>query len=301
MFANALKVAPPRSALAGEPAPAARACARVRRGAMPRTSTPFLRAPRRAAGTRLPPALAGGWREAASILARKSKPYHAVVQSALRAAACRRFRSSTAREFPFLAELEAKTDVIRAELERRSQRARDRFAPYIQYEPGAARQPVARAQPLAALEHAAPLARRQARCQRTSSAARETAARARALPMADIDGLCPNAMFSALAPKTHIPPHNGETNARVVAHLPLIVPRRMLVSRRFRGAPLASRRGADLRRHDRARGAQRQRRAARRADLRPLESAATAAERDLVKSMAAAARDFNGIGNGAKN
>ena len=31
-------------------------------------------------------------------------------------------------------------------------------------------------------------------------------------------------MFSALAPHTHIPPHNGETNARLVAHLPLIVP-----------------------------------------------------------------------------
>ena len=42
--------------------------------------------------------------------------------------------------------------------------------------------------------------------------------------MADIDGLCPNALFSALSPKTHIPPHNGETNARLVAHLPLIVP-----------------------------------------------------------------------------
>jgi aspartate beta-hydroxylase len=36
--------------------------------------------------------------------------------------------------------------------------------------------------------------------------------------------LCPNAMFSALAPKAHIPPHHGETNARLVAHLPLIVP-----------------------------------------------------------------------------
>jgi aspartyl/asparaginyl beta-hydroxylase (cupin superfamily) len=33
-------------------------------------------------------------------------------------------------------------------------------------------------------------------------------------------------MFSALAPKSHIPPHNGETNARVIAHLPLIVPER---------------------------------------------------------------------------
>jgi aspartyl/asparaginyl beta-hydroxylase (cupin superfamily) len=42
--------------------------------------------------------------------------------------------------------------------------------------------------------------------------------------MAAIDGLCPNAMFSALAPRTRIPPHHGETNARIVVHLPLIVP-----------------------------------------------------------------------------
>jgi aspartyl/asparaginyl beta-hydroxylase (cupin superfamily) len=40
----------------------------------------------------------------------------------------------------------------------------------------------------------------------------------------DIAGLCPNAMFSALAPGAHIPPHTGETNARLVAHLPLVVP-----------------------------------------------------------------------------
>jgi aspartyl/asparaginyl beta-hydroxylase (cupin superfamily) len=42
--------------------------------------------------------------------------------------------------------------------------------------------------------------------------------------MAAIAGLCPNAMFSALAPHTEIPPHTGETNARLVVHLPLIVP-----------------------------------------------------------------------------
>ena len=42
----------------------------------------------------------------------------------------------------------------------------------------------------------------------------------------DIAGLCPNAMFSALAPGAHIPPHTGETNARLVAHLPLVVPER---------------------------------------------------------------------------
>ena len=42
--------------------------------------------------------------------------------------------------------------------------------------------------------------------------------------MAEIGGLCPNAMFSALAPHTEIPPHTGETNARLVVHLPLVVP-----------------------------------------------------------------------------
>ncbi|MFZ4604067.1 MAG: aspartyl/asparaginyl beta-hydroxylase domain-containing protein, partial [Caulobacterales bacterium] len=31
-------------------------------------------------------------------------------------------------------------------------------------------------------------------------------------------------MFSVLAPHTVIPPHHGETNARLVAHLPLVVP-----------------------------------------------------------------------------
>jgi aspartyl/asparaginyl beta-hydroxylase (cupin superfamily) len=39
-----------------------------------------------------------------------------------------------------------------------------------------------------------------------------------------IDGACPNAMFSLLAPETAIPPHVGVNNSRLVCHLPLIVP-----------------------------------------------------------------------------
>ena len=39
-----------------------------------------------------------------------------------------------------------------------------------------------------------------------------------------IAGSSPNAMFSLLAPKTAIPPHVGVSNARLVCHLPLIVP-----------------------------------------------------------------------------
>jgi hypothetical protein len=44
------------------------------------------------------------------------------------------------------------------------------------------------------------------------------------LPQADVPGAGPNAMFSLLAPHTTIPPHVGVNNARLVCHLPLIVP-----------------------------------------------------------------------------
>ncbi len=43
-------------------------------------------------------------------------------------------------------------------------------------------------------------------------------------PQPDMPGRTPSAMFSLLKPHTHIPPHNGVTNARLVVHLPLIVP-----------------------------------------------------------------------------
>ena len=39
-----------------------------------------------------------------------------------------------------------------------------------------------------------------------------------------VPGASPTAMFSLLAPRTHIPPHRGATNTRLVCHLPLIVP-----------------------------------------------------------------------------
>lgn len=44
------------------------------------------------------------------------------------------------------------------------------------------------------------------------------------LPLLDLPGRGPNAMFSILQPGAHIPPHVGSTNARSVVHLPLVVP-----------------------------------------------------------------------------
>jgi len=45
-----------------------------------------------------------------------------------------------------------------------------------------------------------------------------------ACPQPDQAGRTPTAMFSLLQPHTHIPPHTGVTNARLVTHLPLIIP-----------------------------------------------------------------------------
>jgi tetratricopeptide (TPR) repeat protein len=55
------------------------------------------------------------------------------------------------------------------------------------------------------------------RCPRTSDILE-------AVPMAKVPGAAPSAFFSTLAPRTLIPPHTGVTNARLVVHVPLIVP-----------------------------------------------------------------------------
>ncbi|MDZ4812904.1 MAG: aspartyl/asparaginyl beta-hydroxylase domain-containing protein [Pseudomonadota bacterium] len=56
-----------------------------------------------------------------------------------------------------------------------------------------------------------------ARCPNTSAALE-------ALPLVRIREHAPEICFSVLAPETHILPHTGVTNIRLVAHLPLIIP-----------------------------------------------------------------------------
>lgn len=51
-----------------------------------------------------------------------------------------------------------------------------------------------------------------------------TAAALAALPLARIPGHAPEVLFSVFSPGTHLLPHRGVTNTRVVGHLPLIVP-----------------------------------------------------------------------------
>jgi aspartate beta-hydroxylase len=62
-----------------------------------------------------------------------------------------------------------------------------------------------------------PVAENLARCPATAAALA-------AVPHPTIAGRSPTAMFSLLRPKTHIPGHHGMLNARLIAHLPLIVP-----------------------------------------------------------------------------
>ena len=51
-----------------------------------------------------------------------------------------------------------------------------------------------------------------------------TARSLEALPRAMIRDHAPEILFSVLRPKAHILPHRGVTNARIVAHLPLLIP-----------------------------------------------------------------------------
>jgi hypothetical protein len=126
--------------------------------------------------------------------------------------------------FPWLEQLEAATDVIRAEVEALLARDAAGFSPYIQYPAGAPVNQWAQLnhstdwsslhlwrdgrQDLAVCEH----------CPRTTEILMS-------LPMADQPGFAPTAMYSMLAPNTAIPPHTGATNVRSIVHLPLILPR----------------------------------------------------------------------------
>jgi tetratricopeptide (TPR) repeat protein len=125
--------------------------------------------------------------------------------------------------FPWLAELEAETDAIRAELRGVLAESRAEFRPYLDHPadvPLHALQPLNRSPRWSTWflwRNGSPVAEHHARCPRTAGALAR-------LPLCDIPGAAPVAMFSALEPHTHIGTHTGETNVRLIVHLPLIVP-----------------------------------------------------------------------------
>jgi aspartyl/asparaginyl beta-hydroxylase (cupin superfamily) len=172
------------------------------------------------------PGMSQKWREAVSIMSGRSKPYHSECNQLTvpRLPAQPFYRREM---FPWVAEFEKYTDAIRSEMIAAMSEAGADFTPYVQYNEG---EPVNQ---WADLNHSrdwtafhlwrggTPVPENIERCPKT----------AEALRLADqvsMPGTCPNAMFSVLQPKAKIPPHNGETNARLVAHLPLVVPDKCL-------------------------------------------------------------------------
>ncbi|MGQ0801366.1 MAG: aspartyl/asparaginyl beta-hydroxylase domain-containing protein [Pseudomarimonas sp.] len=170
----------------------------------------------------LAPLEAQRFREAGAILSGQSQPYTSQC-SQLHVPRLPAIPFYERERFAWVETLEASTTAITAELSALWQREQQEFKPYIAYAPGA---PVNQWQELNhstrwssyfLWRNGEPQAEHLAGCPHTKAALD-------AVEMADIGGLCPNAMFSALAPRTRIPPHSGETNARVIVHLPLIVP-----------------------------------------------------------------------------
>jgi len=165
------------------------------------------------------------WHEVGALLSGQGKSYPSVANQ-LQIPRLPALPFFDRRLFPWVPEIESQTGAICMELEALISNDFASFEPYVAYEAGA---PINQWQEL---NHSKRWSSyflwrngtaqvNQTRCPKTCSALE-------AVEMPWIGGLCPNAMFSALAPHTHIPPHHGETNARLVVHLPLIVPEKCL-------------------------------------------------------------------------
>lgn len=125
--------------------------------------------------------------------------------------------------FLWLADLEAATDLVVAELKSILAESEPVLTPYISMPPGT---PASKWSPLdKSLDWGAfHLWKEGVRYDEACARAPRTAELVESLPMCRIKGRAPNVFFSILKAGSHIPAHNGVTNVRSVVHLPLIVP-----------------------------------------------------------------------------
>ncbi|HEX9964182.1 MAG TPA: aspartyl/asparaginyl beta-hydroxylase domain-containing protein [Allosphingosinicella sp.] len=126
-------------------------------------------------------------------------------------------------QFPWLAGIEAAIPQIRSEAE--AAMARDgAFSPYVEGEPN---RPAATHRLLGdpswsayhLWKRGAPVPGNAEHCPGTMAALRHA-------PMPEVQGRSPMALYSLLRPGTHIAPHNGLLNTRLICHIPLILPGR---------------------------------------------------------------------------
>ncbi|QGP80310.1 tetratricopeptide repeat protein [Sphingobium sp. CAP-1] len=125
--------------------------------------------------------------------------------------------------FPWMADLEAQTDAIRAEFLALVAGDGASVRPYVRQEAGTPENK------WTALDGsldwgAAFLWEYGVRNEAVCAACPQTVAALEALPRADIPGRAPSAFFSLLKPRSRIPAHSGVTNTRAIVHLPLVVP-----------------------------------------------------------------------------
>ena len=153
---------------------------------------------------------------------RRTKPYHSNPTDFF-------YPELTEREFhprrlfPWLEQLEAATEVLTVELHQVMAAERAELVPYVQYDDHV---PMEQWRPLNQNRDwtAIHLLLRGERIEANARHCPKTMALLAELQQPQIAGASPNAMFSLLAPNTAIPPHVGINNARLVCHLPLIVP-----------------------------------------------------------------------------
>ena len=125
------------------------------------------------------------------------------------------------RQFPWAAPLEAATSRIRAELNALLASASG-FEPYIRR---IADRPNFRHPLLESPDWSACYLIRDGReVGETAARCPDTLAALREVPLCRIAERTPSVLFSLLRPGTRIRPHHGFTNARLICHLPLIVP-----------------------------------------------------------------------------
>lgn len=127
------------------------------------------------------------------------------------------------RLFPWLERLEIATEAITGELQSVMLGERTELVPYIQYDdhlPLAQWKELNRNPDWTAIhlwQNGQIVSANAQHCPQTISLLAS-------FPQPQIRGAGPNAMFSLLAPGTSIPAHVGVNNARLVCHLPLVVP-----------------------------------------------------------------------------
>ena len=125
--------------------------------------------------------------------------------------------------YPWLAELEAATAVITAELESILADPAAGLTPYISLPPGVPANKWSGLDKSLAWS-AFHLWKEGERFDEACARAPRTAALVESLPICHIEGRAPNIFFSILKAGGKIPAHTGVTNVRSVVHLPLIVP-----------------------------------------------------------------------------